>query len=119
MLKESVQQYKDYFESDEEEADFFQVIDDLPIRDRIRFMEVFEDYTVDKNDYKNMMMIKKREFNPELSTVQNMVFDLIDFKDRVRPMCKDMALVEAALSYQKENVEQYHREREIVEEELD
>lgn len=40
------------------------------------------------------MMIKKREYNPELSVFSNLVLDLQDFKDRVRPLAKDIALMD-------------------------
>jgi hypothetical protein len=46
MLKEGVQQYRDYFESDSEEQKAFEYIDNLDNRGRIRFMEIFEDYTI-------------------------------------------------------------------------
>jgi hypothetical protein len=49
-------------------------------------MEIFEDFTVDKGDLKKYVMIDKREYNPELSVLSNMVLDLVDFKDRVRPL---------------------------------
>lgn len=41
MAKEGVQQYRDYYESDAEEQSFFEYLDNLPNRDRIRFMEAF------------------------------------------------------------------------------
>ena len=63
-------------------------------RDKIRFMEIFEDPTVQKNDSKDYVMIKKREYNPELSVFSNLVLDLTDFKDRVRPLAKDMSLID-------------------------
>ena len=47
MAKEGVQQYRDYYESDAEEQSFFEYLDNLPNRDRVRFMEVFEDFTHD------------------------------------------------------------------------
>lgn len=46
-------------------------------------------------------MIAKREYNPELSILGNMVLDLVDFKDRVRPVSKDIAMLEFAQKYQK------------------
>lgn len=46
MVKESIQQYRDYYESDAEEQSFFQYLDNLPNRDKIRFAELFKDYTV-------------------------------------------------------------------------
>ena len=41
-----------------------------------------------------------------------MVLDLVDFKDRVRPLSKDISIVEYAAKYQKQNVEQMLGERE-------
>ena len=101
MVDEAIQQYKDYYESDDEEQTFFQYIDRLSNRDKIRFMEIFEDYTVDKTDGKDLVTIEKREYNPELSVLSNMVLDLVDFKDRVRPLSNDIAMLEAATKYQK------------------
>ena len=66
-------------------------------------MEIFEDFTVDKGDHKKYVMIDKREYNPELSVLSNMVLDLVDFKDRVRPMSQDIALLEEARKYQKDS----------------
>ncbi len=57
MVKEGVQQYRDYYESDSEEQKAFEYIDQLDNRGRIRFMEVFDDYTVDKHDNKSYAMI--------------------------------------------------------------
>ena len=105
MVNESVQQYKDYYESDDEEAGFFEYIDNFSNRDKIRFMEIFEDHTVDKMDAKDFVMIEKREYNPTLSVFSNMVLDLVDFKDRVRPLSKDIAMMEKSLKYQKQNVD--------------
>lgn len=45
MVKESIQQYRDYYETDKEEQSFFDYMDNLPNRDKIRFMEIFEDHT--------------------------------------------------------------------------
>ena len=63
-------------------------------------MEVFEDFTVDKTDHKAYTLIAKREFNPELSAFSNLLLDLVDFKDRVRPMAKDISLLDVATKYQ-------------------
>ena len=51
-------------------------------------------------------MIEKREYNPELSVISNMVLDLVDFKDRVRPLSRDISMLEKAQQYQKQNVNQ-------------
>ena len=47
MVDEAVQQYRDYYEDDEEERSFFEYLGNLTNRDKIRFMEVFEDHTID------------------------------------------------------------------------
>jgi hypothetical protein len=39
-------------------------------------------------------MIQKREFNPELSVVSNVILDLVDFRDRVRPLARDLTLMD-------------------------
>jgi len=101
MITESIQQYKDFYEGDEEETEFFEYLNNLPNRDKIRFMEIFEDHTVDKFDYKRLESIPKREHNPELNFFKNLAFDLIDFRDRVRPISTDITKVEAAAKYQK------------------
>lgn len=41
IVSESVQQYKDYYESDEEEQSFFEYLENFTNRDKIRFMEIF------------------------------------------------------------------------------
>lgn len=105
MVNESVQQFRDYYEDDESTVSFFELLDNLTNRDKIRFMEIFEDPTVDQQDYKQFYMIQKREYNPELSIFSNMVLDLVDFKDRIRPLSKDISMLESASKYQKENVE--------------
>ena len=96
MVDEALQQYRDYFEDDDEERSFFEYLGNLTNRDKIRFMEVFEDYTVDRTDYKAYFAIPKREYNPELSVMSNMVLDLVDFKDRIRPMGHDVSMLEHA-----------------------
>lgn len=111
MVSEALQQYRDYYESDDEEQRFFEYMDNLTNRDKIRFMEIFEDYTVDRSDNKEFIMIEKREYNPELSVFSNMVLDLVDFKDRVMPLSNDIAMLEQASKYQKQNATQMMDER--------
>lgn len=91
MVDEAVQQYKDYYETDDEQAEFMQYLDDLSERDRIRFIDIFEDYTIKRTENKSFATIPKREFNPELSVFGNMVLDLVDFNDRVKPMADDLS----------------------------
>ena len=105
MVNEAVEQYKDYYASDAEESSFFEYLDNLPNRDKIRFMEIFDDHTVDKLDPKKHIMIEKREYNPELSVMSNMVLDLVDFKDRVIPLTRELAQLEYADKHQKVNAQ--------------
>ena len=67
-------------------------------------MEAFEDFTIDKTDYKSYTMIPKREFNPELSGFSNLVLDLVDFKDRVRPLARDITLLDVTNKFQPRSV---------------
>jgi hypothetical protein len=101
MYDEAVQQYKDYYESDPEEQGFFEYVDELPARDRIKFVEIFDDFTIPKTDGKGYIKIPKREYNPELSYISNVALDLVDFKDRVSPLTKDAGIVDAAHKYQR------------------
>lgn len=64
MINESVQQYKDYYESDDEEQEFFEFLDNFTNRDKIRLMEIFEDFTQEKLDPKLYIKVQKREYNP-------------------------------------------------------
>ena len=100
MLKEAIQQYRDYYEDDPEEQQFFEYLDNLPNRDQIRFMEIFEDFTVQKTSTPGYIMVGKREFNPELSAFSNLVLDLMDFKDRVKPLAEDIARLDVSMKYQ-------------------
>lgn len=101
MVEEAVQQYKDYYESDAEEQSFFEYIDDLPSRDKIKFISVFEDHTIAKRDGKGFVRIPKREYNPELSFFSNLALDFVDFKDRVYPLAQDAARLDSTLAHQR------------------
>lgn len=111
MMQEGVQQYRDYYETDAEESKAFEYIDTLDNRGRIRFMEIFEDYSVQKVDSKEYVMIPKREFNPNLSVVANIGLDLMDFRDRVKPAARDLALFDVAQKYQKIAVNEIEQAR--------
>ena len=106
IAKEGVQQYRDYYEDAAEEHGFFEYLDNLSNRDQIRFMECFTDYTQDRTQNKGHILIPKREFNPELSSFSNFLLDLVDFRDRVRPMASDLARFDASLLHQKRNVDE-------------
>ena len=108
MVEEALMQYKDYYESDEEEHPFFEYIDELPHRDRIKFIEMFEDFTISKDSNKGYVKIPKREYNPELSYFSNVALDLIDFKDRVHPLANDAARLDATHRYQRLSVDEVY-----------
>lgn len=75
-------------------------------RDKIRFIEIFKDYTIDQSDNKKVISIPKRENNPELSVFANLALDLIDFRDRVRPMADDMAMLDKSQKYQRQDAKE-------------
>ena len=64
-------------------------------------MELFDDFTSLREDAKDYLMIRKREYNPELSIFSNLALDLVDFKDRVRPLARDISLMDVARDFQK------------------
>lgn len=74
-------------------------------------MECFEDFTVRGAPLKGYTMIPRREFNPEISAFSNLLLDLVDFKDRVRPMANDIARHDAAYIYQRYNVNEMEQQR--------
>jgi hypothetical protein len=111
MVKESIQQYRDYYESDEEEQGFFEYLGNVSNRDRIRLMEIGEDYSVIKTDQSGYSMIAKREFNPELSAVSNLVLDMVDFRDRIKPLSRDMALLDISRQHQRHSYADHKRAR--------
>lgn len=113
MANESLQQYRDYYESDAEEQRSFEYLDNLDNRSRIRFMEIFEDPTIrPANSHRGVALISKREFNPELSGFSNFVLNLVDFKDRVRPMANDLALLDASYKYQRDSADEVFAQQE-------
>lgn len=111
MVKEAVQQYRDYYETDAEEQGFFEYLNNISNRDKIRFMEIGEDFSIDKYDPTGYKMVPKREFNPELSSVSNLVLDLIDFRDRIRPLAKDVALMDISRKHQRHSYETHKSAR--------
>lgn len=81
-------------------------------------MEIFEDFSTVKKDNKDYLMIKKREFNPELSAFSNLLLDLVDFKDRVRPMAQDIALMDVSRQYQRIPVSDLDKTRQDIRKEF-
>ena len=64
-------------------------------------------------------MIKKREHNPQLSVFSNFLLDLVDFKDRVVPLAKDISLLDVTKGYQKQNIKEILEEQEAFMKEMD
>jgi len=60
-----------------------------------------------------MISIPKRENNPELSIFANLALDLIDFKDRVKPLASDMALLDQTHKYQREDPQTFESNLEV------
>lgn len=109
-LSEGVQQFRDYYESDAEEQEFFQFMDNLPERDKIRFIDCFQDETVKKAE-KGYKLIPKREYNPGLSLFQNFLLDATDFKERVRPQAKDMSQLDKSMAHQRHSAAEIKKTR--------
>lgn len=114
MIIEAIQQYKDFYETDAGEQDFFEYLDSLPHRERIRMMELYEDPTIQYTDEKKMVKIPKREYNTELSLFSNIVLDLMDFKDRVIPMAQDAAYVDTTRKFQRASAEEASKKDRIL-----
>lgn len=74
-------------------------------------MEIFDDHTIRKHDMKDYAMIQKREFNPELSAFSNVVLDLVDFRDRVRPMARDLTLMDVSRQYQRVSIDEINQQK--------
>ena len=63
-----------------------------------------------KSPRKAYSLIPRREFNPEISAFSNILLDLVDFKDRVRPMANDIARHDAAYIHQKRNANELEQQ---------
>jgi hypothetical protein len=63
-------------------------------------------------------MIQKREFNPELSAFSNVVLDLIDFRDRVKPLARDLTLMDVSRKYQRTSMNEIERQRQEILDEM-
>lgn len=102
VAEEGFVQFKDYYESDLESGKINkEILDDLPIRDRLRFGECFvNDLTKKILTDKYYYSIPKRSFDTSKSIVHNFVEDLIDFNYRVRPLARTLAFKDVASKYQ-------------------
>jgi len=73
-------------------------------------MEIFEDFSVSNRDASGYVLIGKREFNPELSAFSNLLLDLVDFRDRVRPLAQDITRLDVSHKYQPKSLKELEEE---------
>ena len=74
-------------------------------------MEIGTDYTLDTERANGYTMVPKREFNPEISAVSNFVLDMVDFRDRIRPLARDMTLYDVTKKHQRYSYEDHKKAR--------
>jgi len=91
LADESVNQYRDYFESDNEED--FTVLDNIPDADKVTFMNVFENYTVPLGDNKGFKTIPKTEFSETTGLWHNFFNTIRGYNSLVFPRAKELANV--------------------------
>jgi hypothetical protein len=95
ISEEGLQQYRDYYETDEEEginSERNTLIQDLSERDKLKFVECYDNplnKSVELDQY--YVTIPKRPYDNRQSIVSNFVQDLLDFNSRVRPIQRTLA----------------------------
>ena len=69
-------------------------------------LEIFEDFSRADltQDGKKVFTIPKRHHDPELSFMKNLYLDLVDFRDRVKPLANDLALMDETSVYQSQTM---------------
>jgi hypothetical protein len=102
VAEEGWKQFHDYFETDEEEGKLKrEMFDDLNNRDKLRFVECYEnELTKDKELDNAYVSIPKRPFDYNKTVFRNFVDDLLDFNNRVRPIVRSLIFQDAASKYQ-------------------
>ena len=101
VTDEGFQQFKDYYESDQEERPFFEYYNEISERERLRFAEVYENFFTKAMEYdKYYVTIPKRPYDNKKSIFSNFVSDLIDFNNRVRPISRNLAFRDVSLKHQ-------------------
>ena len=104
VAEEGIQQFKDYYETDEEEgamSEKNEMFKDLNEHDKLRFVNCYENYftkAVELDKY--FVTIPKRPYNNQKSVVSNFVEDLVDFNNRVRPIQRTLAFQDEASKFQ-------------------
>ena len=102
IASEGLQQLKDYYKSDLESGEINNdILDDLSVRDRLRFAECYVNELA-KNSLtdKHYITIPKRPFDSKKSLVHNFVEDLIDFNYRVRPLIRNISFKDVTAKFQ-------------------
>jgi hypothetical protein len=104
VADEGLQQFKDYYETDEEEgADSHksELLKDLNEHDKLRFAECYDNFFNKSLQYDmGYVTIPKRPYDNKKSIVANFVEDLVDFNRRVRPIQRTLAFQDASSSFQ-------------------
>ena len=101
VADEGFQQFMDYYETDEEEAPYFDYYRQISERERLRFAEYYENFYSKSMEYdKYYVSIPKRPYDKSQSIFSNFVSDLIDFNNRVRPIARSIAYRDASLKHQ-------------------
>lgn len=104
VAEEGLQQFKDYYETDDEEGATTHKAElwkDLNEHDKLRFAECYDNFFNKRLQYDmGYVTIPKRPYNNNQSIVSNFVEDLLDFNRRVRPIQRTLAFQDATSQYQ-------------------
>ena len=93
MMDEAILQYKDYYESDEEDIKDF---DYISPEEKLEFAQVFKDYSRPLNTRKTVISIPKREWDSTKSISENFSEQLSDIRNRILPSVKSQIYQEAS-----------------------
>lgn len=105
LTKESVQLYKDYFESDGEED--FKVFGNLSSKERLVMIANFENNLLPRTDRSAVHLIPKREWEPAFGVWENFLYDITEYASFIAPRGKEIASnfqVQSALPLTKEEL---------------
>ena len=104
VAEEGLQQFKDYYETDEEEgiisrkAEYY---NDLNEANKLKFISCYENPLSKNLELENYYVsIPKRPYDNKKSIVSNFVEDLIDFNNRVRPIQRSLIFMDQSSIYQ-------------------
>jgi hypothetical protein len=101
VAEEGLQQFRDYYETDDEERPYFDYYNQVNEREKLRFAEHYENfYSKALEMDKYYVSIPKRPYDNSKSIFVNFVQDLVDFNRRVRPIQRTLAFQDATAQYQ-------------------